>query len=295
VIRGAGTALNVVTVLAGSGIGMLLGHRLPERTRSVVTDGLGLVTLLAAALSAAAVLDRPLVQATGPGAPVLVVLGSLLLGGICGSLLRVEDRIETLGTELQRRLVRTPETSLAATVRPASGKGGGRVDGHGDAGDRHRNGAHVKGGDDVRRRDGAAGAARERFVKGFLTASLVFCVGPLTVLGSIDDGLGRGIQQLALKSTLDGFAAIAFAASFGIGVAAAALTVAVVQGGFTLVGVVLGDVLPEAHVSALTATGGLLLVGIALRLLRLRDVPVGDLLPALVFAPLLTQLAVVLH
>ena len=275
-IRGAGTVLNVVTVLAGSGLGMLLGHRLPERTRSVVTDGLGLVTLLVAALSAAAVLDPSLAAATGRGAPVLVVLGSLLVGGICGSLLRVEDRLEALGTGLQRRLTRTPETSLAATVAPGpSGPGAAARDARAD--------------------DVAGLAARERFVKGFLTASLVFCVGPLTVLGSIDDGLGRGIQQLALKSTLDGFAAIAFAASFGIGVAASALTVAVVQGGFTLVGVALGDVLPPAHVSALTATGGLLLVGIALRLLRVRDVPVGDLLPALVVAPLLTQLVVVLR
>jgi uncharacterized protein len=279
VVRGSGTVLNVATVLAGSGIGMLLGHRLPERTRSVVTDGLGLVTLLAAALSAAAVLDPALTEATGRGAPVLVVLGSLLLGGICGSLLRVEDRIEALGVGLQRRLTRTPETSLAATV----GSGHGPLPD--EAGARPTSG----GSDD---RDHAA---RDRFVRGFLTASLVFCVGPLTVLGSIDDGLGRGIQQLALKSTLDGFAAIAFAASFGIGVAAAAITVAVVQGGFTLVGVALGDVLPDAHVSALTATGGLLLVGIGLRLLRVRDVPVGDLLPALIFAPLLTQLVVVLR
>ena len=279
-IRGAGTVLNVATVLAGSGLGMLLGHRLPERTRSVVTDGLGLVTLMAAALSAAAVLDRPLAAATGRGAPVLVVLGSLLLGGICGSLLRVEDRIEALGVGLQRRLTRTPETTLAASG-PTSAVPG-RAARRGAPDDR-------TGGED------AVGAARERFVKGFLTASLVFCVGPLTVLGSIDDGLGRGIQQLALKSTLDGFAAIAFAASFGVGVAAAALTVAVVQGGFTLVGVALGDVLPAAHVSALTATGGLLLAGIALRLLRIRDVPVGDLLPALLFAPLVTQLVVVLR
>jgi len=274
VIRGAGTVLNVVTVLVGSGIGILLGHRLPERTRSVVTDGLGLVTLMAAVLSAAAVLDRPFAAATGPGAPVLVVLGSLLLGGICGSLLRIEDRIETFGAGLQRRFTRTPETSLAASVG---------------------SGPSAAGADSGARRDVAGLAARDRFVKGFLTASLVFCVGPLTVLGSIDDGLGRGIQQLALKSTLDGFAAIAFAASFGIGVAASALTVAVVQGGLTVVGVLLGDVLPPASVSALTATGGLLLVGIALRLLRVRDVPVGDLLPALVVAPLLTQLVVVLR
>jgi uncharacterized membrane protein YqgA involved in biofilm formation len=280
VIRGAGTVLNVGTVLVGSGIGMLLGHRLPERTRSVVTDGLGLVTLLAAALSAAAVLDRPLVAATGRGAPVLIVLGSLLVGGICGSLLRVEDRIEALGTGLQRRLTRNPETSVAASVGNRPGARGAAAAGDGADG---RAGA------------GGSEAARQRFVKGFLTASLVFCVGPLTVLGSIDDGLGRGIQQLALKSTLDGFAAIAFAASFGIGVAAAALTVAVVQGALTLVGVALGDVLPAAHVSALTATGGLLLVGIGLRLLRVRDVPVGDLLPALVVAPLLTELVVALR
>lgn len=249
VVRGAGTLLNVTTVLAGSGIGLVLGERLPTRTRDVVTDALGLVTLLAAALSAAAVLDPPFGAAVGRGGPVLVVLGALLVGGVAGSLLRIEDRLESLGGTLQTRFSR--------------GRGG-----------------HEQ---------------RDRFVQGFLTASLLFCVGPLTILGSINDGLGRGIDQLALKSTLDGFAAIAFASAFGVGVAASALTVLVVQGGFTLLGVALGDVLPDAHVSALTATGGLLLVGIGLRLLRLRQVPVGDLLPALLVAPLLTQLVVVLR
>ncbi len=259
-VRGAGTVLNVATVLVGSGAGLLLGHRLPERTRAVVTDALGLVTLLAAALSASAVLDAPLAAAVGSGAPVLVVLGSLLVGGVVGSLVRVEDRVAALGGWLQTRL----------------GGASGRSDDPGLPAE-HR------------------AATRERFVQGFLTASLLFCVGPLTVLGSINDGLGRGIDQLALKSTLDGFAAVAFASTFGVGVAASALTVAVVQGGLTLVGVGLGDVLPAAHVSALTATGGLLLVGISLRLLRVRDVPVGDLLPALLVAPLLTQLVVVLR
>ncbi len=254
-IRGAGTALNVASVLAGSGLGLLLGHRLPTRTRDVVTDGLGLVTLLAAALSAAAVLDPALSEAVGRGGPVLVVLGALLIGGICGSLLHLEERLAALGPLLHRRFSRGTA---------------------GADGDHHA-------------------LARQRFAEGFLTASLVFCVGPLTVLGSIDDGLGNGIQQLALKSTLDGFAAIAFAATFGVGVMASVLTIAVVQGGFTLVGLLLGDVLPAAGVSALTATGGLLLVGIALRLLRVRDVPVADLLPALLVAPLLTQLVAVLR
>ena len=88
--RGAGTALNVVTVLVGSGLGVLLGHRLPQRTRDVVTDGLGLVTLLVAATSAAAVVDPALIDAVGSGAPVLIVLGAVLVGGILGSLLRIE-------------------------------------------------------------------------------------------------------------------------------------------------------------------------------------------------------------
>jgi uncharacterized protein len=244
---GAGTALNVLTVLVGSGIGVLLGHRLPERTREVVTDGLGLVTLLVAAISASAVVDGELVDAVGSSAPVLIVLGSVLVGGIAGSLLRIEERLEGIGDAIRRRL------PAAATDQ----EGG-----------------------------------RRRFVEGFLTASLVFCVGPLTVLGSLDDGLGRGIDKLALKSTLDGFASVAFAASLGWGVAASALAVLVVQGSLTVLGLLLGDLLPEPHLLALTATGGLLLVGVSLRLLRVRAVPVGDLLPALLVAPLLVELTV---
>jgi uncharacterized membrane protein YqgA involved in biofilm formation len=255
---GTGTALNVATVLAGSGLGLLLGHRLPQRTRDVVTDGLGLVTLLIAALSAVAVLDPALSTAVGRSAPVLIVLGALLIGGVLGSLARVEDRLRDLGSALQSRLGRTR-------------RGGVRL---------------------PRAAAGSAEPSRERFVQGFLTASLVYCVGPLAILGSLSDGLGRGIDQLALKSVLDGFASIAFAASLGVGVMASAISVAVVQGSLTLVGVALGDVLPDAHIAALTATGGLLLVGVSLRLLRIRDVPVGDLLPALIVAPVLVDVVV---
>jgi uncharacterized membrane protein YqgA involved in biofilm formation len=243
VLRGTGTALNVLTVLAGSGIGVLLGHRLPERTRSVVTDGLGLVTLLVAALSAASVVDPALARAVGSSAPVLIVLGAVLVGGIIGSLLRIEERLESIGDTLRRRL-------------PLPG---------------------------------GEGSKHARFVEGFVDASLVFCVGPLTILGSLDDGLGRGIDKLALKATLDGFASIAFAASLGWGVAASALAVLVVQGSLTALGAVLGDLLPEPHLLAVTATGGLLLVGVSLRLLQIKAVPVGDLLPALIVAPLLVE------
>jgi uncharacterized membrane protein YqgA involved in biofilm formation len=242
VFRGAGTALNVATVLLGAGLGVALRGRLPDRTRAVVTDGLGLVTLLVAALNATAIRDHALTAAVGSAAPTLIVLGAVVLGGIVGSLLRLEDRLAGLGGTLQRRLA------------------------------------------------GATGsAARERFVEGFVLSSLVFCVGPLTILGSLSDGLGHGIDQLALKSTLDGFAALAFAAALGWGVAASAVVIVVVQGGLTLAGWALGDVLPAADVSALTATGGILLVGVAFRLLRVREIPVADLLPALVFAPMIAE------
>jgi uncharacterized protein len=247
VFPGVGTLVNVATVLAGAVLGRLVGDRLPERTRDLVTDGLGLVTLLIAATSAMAVLDPALSAAVGDSAPLLIVLGSVLVGGIVGSLLRLESRVEDLGGWLQRRLA------------------------------------------------GEQGSAeRQRFVEGFVVSSLIFCTGPLTILGSLEDGLGNGADQLYLKATLDGFAAIAFAASFGWGVAASAITVVAVQGTLTVVGVLLGDVLPDAHLAAVTATGGLLLVGVALRLLRIREIAVADLLPALLVAPALVALVAAL-
>jgi uncharacterized membrane protein YqgA involved in biofilm formation len=245
---GIGTAVNVLTVLLGSGLGVLIGNRLPLRTRELVTDGLGLVTLLIAATSAVAVLDPSLEEYVGGSAPLLIVLGAVLVGGITGSLLRLEIRLEGLGGRLQARL-----------------QGGG------------------------------ASAERRRFIEGFVTASLIFCTGPLTVLGALNDGLGNGADQLFLKSALDGFAAIAFAAAFGWGVAASVLTVVAVQGSLTLLGVALGDVLPEPHLAALTATGGLLLVGVAMRLLKVREVAVADLLPALLVAPILVELVGRVH
>lgn len=248
---GIGTAINAAAVLLGSTLGVLVGHRLPLRTRKVVTDALGLVTLLIAASSALAVADTSLSDAVGDSAPMLIVLGALLVGAILGSLARIEDRLEGLGDTLQRRLSRG---------------------------------------------DGAADPdARARFIQGFMTASLVFCVGPLTILGSVTEGLGNGSDQLLLKSALDGFASIAFAAAFGWGVAASVLTLVVIQGSLTAVGAALGDFLPDAHLAALTATGGLLLVGVALRLLEIKQLKVGDLLPALLIAPLLTELVVQLR
>ena len=245
---GFGTVANIATVLVGSGLGLFIGHRLTTRTRSLVTDALGLVTLLIAAQAAMEVSRRALTAEVGTSLPILIVLGSLVLGGIAGSILRLEDRLESFGGWLQIKLAR-----------------------------------------------GAATESRDTFIEGFVTSSLVFCVGPLTIIGSINEGLGNGADQLILKSVLDGFASLAFAASFGIGVMASALAVGLIQGSLTLLGVILGSFVPEAHLVALTATGGLILVGVALRLLDLKKAPIADLLPALIVAPLLTQLAIVVH
>jgi uncharacterized membrane protein YqgA involved in biofilm formation len=243
VVRGSGTALNVVTILVGSGLGVALRGRLPTRTRDTVTDALGLVTLVIGGLNLVSLGDEAYRRAVSPSGTLLVVLGAMLIGGIVGSLLQLEHRLEQVGSWLQRRL----------------------------AGD-------------------GSSESRARFVEGFVDASLVFVIGPLAVLGSLSDGLGRGIDQLALKATLDGFASLAFAASLGWGVAASALSVGIVQGSLTLLGALLGGLLPAALVSAVTATGGVLLLGVGLRLLQIKPVPVGDMLPALIVAPVLTAL-----
>ena len=121
----------------------------------------------------------------------------------------------------------------------------------------------------------------------FFTASLLFCVGPLTVVGSFEDGLNGNIEPLATKSLLDGFASIALASTLGAGVAFAAVTVLLVQGALTLGASLFEDVLRGEALSAMTSTGGVLIIGIALKLLDLKDVKVGNFLPALVLAPVL--------
>ena len=233
---GSGTLINVIAVLIGSTIGVFIAHRLNEKIRDVVTDGLGLATGMIAVLTTAAITNPLLTQTLGSGRPVLIVLASVVVGGILGTLMRIEERLEIYGDRLKARF---------------SGEDG------------------------------------SRFTEGFVAASLLFCVGAMAVLGPITDGLGGGNEILVLKSTLDFFASIAFASVFGWGVAASALTILLFQGSLTLLGYALGNFMSEVQVLMLTATGGLLLLAISLRLLNLKQIPVGNMLPALVLAPLL--------
>ena len=222
--------MNVATVLGGTGAGVLVGPRLPERLRTTVLQGVGLVTLALGIANASRTRN------------LVFPLAAVVIGGALGELLRVEDGLEGLGSWLRRRL------------------------------------------------GVEAGQEGQRFVDGFVDASLLFCVGPLTILGSLSDGLGRGAEQLLVKSALDGSVALVLASTLGVGVGLSALSVLVVQGSLTAGAGLLADVLDERMVDELTATGGIIILGIALRLLDLKQVRVGSFLPALVLVPLLVAL-----
>jgi len=242
---GAGTVINVVAIIVGGLLGLLIGSRLPERTSTLVTQILGLFTFVIAARAIIAGLSDALEAQVGPNAGLLIVLGSLLIGGVIGSLLRLEDRLDGAAEFLRGKLA---SKSKAST-----------------------------------------------FVEGAVTSTLIFCVGPLAILGSLSDGLGDGPQQLLVKAVMDGFACIAFASSFGVGVLFSAIPVAAYQGTLTLLGLLLGNFLAQGEIDALTATGGVILLGLGFRLAGIKRIPVGDLLPALLLAPIATAIVGALH
>jgi uncharacterized membrane protein YqgA involved in biofilm formation len=238
---GVGTLINVVAILIGSSIGILAGTRITKKSQSLITDVLGLITALGAA-SALAPLWSPTFQASLPkSSALLVILASMLIGGLIGSALSLENRLDSFGENLRKRFKASQESP---------------------------------------------------FVEGFVSASLLFVIGPLAILGSVSDGMSQGIDQLILKSSLDFFAAMAFASTLGWGVAASAIPVAVYQGFWTIIGLAAGSVLSRYQIDAMTICGGLMLVGISLRLLDIKRIPVANLLPALVVAP---TIATVLH
>jgi hypothetical protein len=230
-----GTLINTLTVILGGALGVFLGNRLPEKMRQTVLSGLGLMTLVLGMTMA--------IQTTN----ALIPLFSVLIGGIIGEALRIEDALERLGGWFEARL---------------GGKAGAN--------------AHQ--------------AGRATIAQGFITASLVFCVGPLTILGSIQDGLMGDFTLLTIKSALDGFAGMALAASLGAGVILSAATVLGFQGALSLLallfGAALGGVTRETlWVVEMTATGGVVILSIGFLLLDIKRIRAANLLPAIFVAP----------
>jgi uncharacterized membrane protein YqgA involved in biofilm formation len=224
---GLGTAINVVAVLVGGGIGTLVGAKLPETVRHTAMQAIGIVTLLVG-VSNFLEYDNPLVP-----------LVSVVAGLVVGELLGIEGGLRRFGDHLEKRFSRGES--------PVS--------------------------------------------RAFVTTSLLFCVGPLTVIGSLEDGLKGDYSLLALKSALDFIASLTFASVLGWGVLLSAGTVLVVQGSLTLGAGFLDAFVTEAMISATTATGGVLIFGLGLSLLDLKEVRVANMLPALLFAPLLVVAA----
>ena len=127
-----------------------------------------------------------------------------------------------------------------------------------------------------------------KFVRGFLTASLLFCVGPMTILGSIQDGLKGDYNLLAVKSVLDGFASLAFASTLGVGVMFSTIIILIYQGGISLLAAQLDAIVTPSMMNELTATGGVILLGLAISsLLEIKKIRVGNMLPGLAIAPLI--------
>ena len=135
---------------------------------------------------------------------------------------------------------------------------------------------------------GESGAESSRFVRGFLTASLLFCVGPMTILGSIQDGLAGNYELLAVKSVLDGFASLAFASTLGVGVLFSTVIILVYQGGISLLAAQLNSIVTTPMMDEMTAVGGVILMGLALSsLLDVKKIRAGNFLPALAIGPLI--------
>ena len=228
-MRGLGTIVNVVTVLVGTAFGLLAGRRVPERMRETVLAGIGLITMAVGVAS--------FLETRNAVFPVV----SIVIGGIIGEALRLEDRLERAGERLKLLAER-----------------------------------------------GRTTVTESRFVEGYVTATLTFCVGALTIVGSLQDGISGDNQLLIVKAALDGIVSVVYAAVFGVGVAFSAISILVLQGLVTLLGMFLGDnVLDDRMVAEMEATGGPMIFGIGLMLLDLKRIRLASLLPGLAIAPML--------
>lgn len=223
-----GTFINVGTVAAGSLIGMALGHRLPKKITAIVFQALGIFTLFIGVQ-----------MGFKTGNPLILVL-SLILGGILGEMLELDERTEKLAGRFQSK----------------------------------------------KKKDGD-----QRFTNGLVTAFMIFCIGSLTILGCLEEGLTGKRDLLITKSLMDFFSSMALASAFGRGVLFSVIPLLIYQGGLTLGAESLNDVLSLAMQNEMVAVGGLMLIGLGLVILEIKKIRVINFIPALVIAPFLTKLA----
>ena len=239
---GSGVIANVITVIVGSAIGLGFGRFITERFRRIAFYALGLSTLSIGTLMAVGGLMKA--DATGSKYAVLVLVISLVAGGLLGEAIGVEAALERFGHWLRSVAMRIP------LFRSAEGEG------------------------------------EHQMVEGFVVASLLFCVGSMTILGSLQDGMGSP-NLLYLKALLDGVASIALASALGIGVGFSIVPIVIVQGGIALGAHALQPFLTTGVISAMSMVGGTLILAIGIDLMGIKRLPVGNLMPAVIVAGVL--------
>lgn len=252
-----GTIVNTVTVAVGSGIGLAFSSRIPERYQKIILQCLGLMTIIlaidAGVIEMGKTVQRWGVDSNGQrvatyGARVaMVVVGSLIVGAIIGTALRLHERLEGLGKTIHNRFSKSGENAAPAADASLN--------------------------------------LSARFAEGFLTASVIFCVGPLTLLGCLNNGTQGDPSLLYIKAFLDGFCSMALAASLGAGVIFSLATVLVFQGGLSLAASWLVHGVPELSLSLINVVGGMLLLATALLILDIKKIPAANLLPAIFLPP----------
>jgi len=223
-----GYLVNTVTVLIGSGIGLTIGSKLPEKIKQIILSALGLSTLVIGAQMALKTQN------------LILVVGSMLVGGIIGQVIGIEEWLEKVGERLKAKV----------------------------------------------------GSNSGTFVLGFVTASLLFCTGPMTIVGSLEDGFSGATDLIYAKSAMDAAAAVALSASLGIGVIFSAITVFLLQGALTYLGAFMGNFIQTAILTEVTAAGGVLIIGLGLNILGIAKIRVGNFLPSLVIAGILAWLVI---
>ena len=243
---GIGVIVNVVTILAGTAVGLLFGRVIPERMRETAFKAIGLSTIVIGASMSIGGLAALGKTRLGDFA-ALVLVGALVIGAIIGEAIGIEYWLERFGEWLRDIAHRTKWFAPPAEEDDQEG---------------------------------------HTLVEGFVTASLLFCVGAMTVLGSIQDGLGHP-ATLMLKALLDGFAAIALATTLGVGVGLSIIPVIVVQGGIALGATFISPVMTPAVIAGIQCSGGALILAIGVDIAGIKRLPVGNMLPAILVGALL--------
>ena len=215
-----GTIINAGAVVVGSCIGLLLKKGLPEKYTTIYFQAVGLFTLVLG------------IQMSLKIAEPLLVVFSLIAGGLTGEFFRIEDRMNQLGNYIKARMK----------------------------------------------------YGNEHFTEGLVTAFLLFCMGSMSILGPVEEGLTGNVSELLkAKSLMDGFSAILLASALGIGVLLATIPLLIYQGGITLIVMFIGKDIPETYINEISVIGGVLLIGLSLNILNIKKLPILNMLPALIY------------